>query len=207
MSQEQTAESVEAEAAKVRSQLLNVGADIRRRVDPSVLADKATATISERAKSVPDFLKKQSSPIGLILLGGAVGAVATGMFAKPNQSKRAVSDTPASTTLEVSVAAVSKPPLRKQVQAGLLSAVGLGLGYVAGLMVPSTSVEESYLEQPKAILRQQLNSFVDANTQGMKQAALNLFGASRLSATALIGLAIIGQALLPPQQKAKRDPA
>lgn len=205
MSQEQTVEGVDAEAAVIRSQLLNIGADIRRRVDPSALADRATASISERAKSLPNFLRKESSPIGLILLGGAVGAVVTGMVTKPRITHSASATAPAG--LSANGTATSRPNVRKQLQAGLLSAVGLGLGYVAGHMVPSTSVEDAYLGQPKEILRQQLNGFIETNTQGMKKAALNIFGASRLSATALIALAIVGQALLSPQQKVKRDPA
>src|ERR1700760_2434222 len=80
MSQHQTAESVEAEAARVRAQLIEVGGDIRAHVDPSVVVDAAKASFTRRSKDAPAFLKKNASPIGLVLLGGAFGATAVGLL-------------------------------------------------------------------------------------------------------------------------------
>jgi hypothetical protein len=53
----QTAESIEAEAALVRSQLVAVGADIRHHADPAVIVDAAKASFKRRAGDAPSFLK------------------------------------------------------------------------------------------------------------------------------------------------------
>ena len=44
----QTAESIEAEAALVRAQLVAVGVDIRRHVDPAVIVDAANPLYAAR---------------------------------------------------------------------------------------------------------------------------------------------------------------
>ena len=41
---------------------------------------RGEGVIKRRAEDVPGFLKKNANPIGLVMLGGAFGAVLTGMF-------------------------------------------------------------------------------------------------------------------------------
>ena len=88
----QTAESIEAEAALVRSQLVAVGADIRHHADPAVIVDAAKASFKRRAEEAPSFLKENATPIGMVLLGGAFGAVLTGLV---SHSRRSPSEPPA----------------------------------------------------------------------------------------------------------------
>ena len=63
----QTAESIEAEAALVRSQLVAVGADIRHQADPAVIVDAAKASFKRRAEDAPSFLKKNANAIGRLI--------------------------------------------------------------------------------------------------------------------------------------------
>ena len=89
MSQNQTAESVEVEAARVRAELVATGADIRAHVDPAAVVDAAKASFNRRSKDAPAFLKRNASPIGLVLLGGAFGATAVGLFLPPRKARSA----------------------------------------------------------------------------------------------------------------------
>ncbi len=197
----QTAESIEAEAALVRSQLVAVGADIRHRADPTLIVDAVKASFERQAQVVPALLRQNAAPIGMILLGGTVGAFLTGLFspsrrARPVMSK--VEDDPR-------VEGVSGPTLRSQANAALLSSVGVGLGYIAGLFIPTTSAEERFLGQPKAVLSERLDEFLQQHTRDMKAAAANAFGISRLSATTLIGLALLAEALGISRQPVNPD--
>lgn len=197
----QTAESIEAEAALVRSQLVAVGADIRHRADPTLIVDAVKASFERQAQVVPALLRQNAAPIGMILLGGTVGAFLTGLFspsrrARPVMSK--VEDDPR-------VEGVSGPTLRSQANAALLSSVGVGLGYFAGLFIPTTSAEERFLGQPKAVLSERLDEFLQQHTRDMKAAAANAFGISRLSATTLIGLALLAEALGISRQPVNPD--
>ena len=87
MSQNQTAEAIEAEAARVRAQLVEVGADIRSHVDPVAVVDAAKASFTRRSKDAPAFLKKNASPIGLVLLGGACGATLIGLLSPSRKAR------------------------------------------------------------------------------------------------------------------------
>ena len=201
MSQAQAADSIEAEAALLRAQILTAGADLRLRADPAAIVEMGKAAMRRKTKAIPGFLKENGSPVGLVLLGGAAGAVVTGLFSK---RRAALPPQPASTGLSAS--AMPKPPLRAHARAVLLSTLGVGLGYFAGLLVPNSAVEEQLVGQPKAVLRERLDEFLQANMRGMKLAVFDLFGVSRLSAAALIGLAVIAQALGGPTPKAQRKP-
>ena len=77
----QTAESIEAEAALVRSQLVVVAADIRHRADPTLIVDAAKSSLNRRAEEIPAFLKQNANPVGMLLLGGTLGCALTGLFA------------------------------------------------------------------------------------------------------------------------------
>ena len=198
----QTAESIEAEAALVRSQLVAVGADIRHQADPAVIVDAAKASFKRRAQDAPSFLKENATPIGMVLLGGAFGAVLTGLF---SHSRRSPSVAPRVTNGASPVESVARPSVRSQANAALLSSVGVGLGYVAGMFVPNSATEERLLSQPKAVLGQHLDEFLKQHTRGMKMAAANVFGLSRLSATTLVGVAMLAEALGTSRRRSKPD--
>jgi hypothetical protein len=85
----------------------------------------------------------------------------------------------------------------------LLSSIGVGLGYIAGMFVPTSSIEERLLSQPKAVLVQRLNEFSKDHTQGMKMAAANIFGISRWSAATLVGLAMLAESLEKPRRQSQ----
>lgn len=188
----QTAESIEAEAALVRSQLVAVGADIRHHADPAVIVDAAKASFKRRAEDAPSFLKENATPIGMVLLGGAFGAVLTGLL---SHSRRSPSGAPQVRSSASSFESVARPSVRSQANAALLSSVGVGLGYIAGMSVPISAAEERLLGPPKAVLGQHLDEFLKEHTRGIKMAAANVFGLSRLSATTLVGLAMLAEAL------------
>jgi hypothetical protein len=190
MSQRQTAESVEAEAARVRAQLVEVGADIRAHADPSAVVDAAKASFMRRSKDAPVFLKKNASPIGLVLIGGAVGATLIGLLSPSRK-------TPPQTAVDVEPAAGNgaSPTTKSQLEAALLSTVSVGLGYIGGMFVPNTRAEEKLLGEPKAVLSAKLDEFLQQHAHGMKLAAANLFGVSRLSAAMLIAMAAAAEAL------------
>jgi hypothetical protein len=199
----QTAKSIEAEAALVRSQLVAVGADIRHHADPAVIVDAAKTSFRRRAEGAPSFLKENATPIGTVMLGGAFGAVLTGLF---SQSRRSPSEGSKLTNTASSVESVAHPSVRLQANAALLSSVGVGLGYVAGMFVPASSTEDRLLGQPKAALSQHLDEFLKEHTRGMKMAAANVFGLSRLSAATLVGLAMLAEALGHPGESQDRIP-
>ena len=67
-------------------QLVEVGADIRAHADPTFILDAARASFSKRSREVPAYLRRNASPIGLVLLGGAVGATLIGLAARPRKS-------------------------------------------------------------------------------------------------------------------------
>ena len=72
-----------------------------------------------------------------------------------------------------------------------------------GCFVPTSTAEEHFLGQPKAILSQHLDDFLNDHTQGMKMAAANAFGLSRLSAVTLVGVAMLAEALGKTRSPAK----
>ena len=197
-----TAESIEAEAALIRSQLVAVGADIRHRADPAVIVDAAKASFKRRTEGVPTFLKENATPIGMVMLGGAFGAVLTGLF---SQSRSSPSVAPKAIDKSTVGEGGLPPSVRSQAKAALLSTIGMGLGYVAGMFVPTSSTEERLFGQPKAVLSERLDDFLKEHMRGMKLAAANLFGASRLSAVTLIALAMLAEALGTTRRPSKRD--
>jgi hypothetical protein len=192
MSHNQTAESVEAEAARVRAELIATGADIRAHVDPAAVVDAAKASFYRRSKDAPAFLKKNASPIGLVLLGGAFGATAVGLFLPPRKAR---SHLRPGTNVERDTTRFGSPTKKAQFEAAILSAGGVGLGYVGGLFVPKTSAEERLLGEPKALLHAKLDEFLQQHSRGIKLAAANLFGISRFSAAMLVALAAAAEAL------------
>jgi hypothetical protein len=125
----QTAESIEAEAALVRSQLVAVGADIRHDADPAVIVDAAKASFKRRAEDAPSFLKENATPIGMVMLGGAFGAVLTGLLSQSRHSPSVAASKGMNNSSAVE--SVARPSVRSQANAALLSSVGVGLGYVA----------------------------------------------------------------------------
>ena len=195
MSRNQTAEGVEAEAARVRAQLIDFGADLRAHADPTVIVDAAKASFARRSKDVPRFLEKNASPILLVLVGGALGATVTGLFASSKRRPRASEAFQTKSDANATPSAIVRPPTKAQLEAALLSTASVGLGYVAGMFIPNTPLEEKYLGAPKAAVSTQLNGFLEQHMQSMKLAAANLFGVSRLSAAALIGLAVAAETL------------
>jgi hypothetical protein len=191
MNQIQTADSIEAEAARVRAQLVEVGADLRSHVDPVALVDVAKASFTRRSEGVPPFLKKNASPIGLVLLGGAFGATLIGLLSPPRKK-----DLPATGAVDPpGTDAVASPTAKAHLGAVLLSTVSVGLGYVGGMFVPKTTAEERLLGEPKAVLSAKLDEFLQQHSRGMKLAAANLFGVSRISAAMLVALAAAAEAL------------
>ena len=188
----QTAESIEAEAALLRSQLMAVGADIRHHADPTVLVDAAKSSFKRRVEEAPTFLRENANPLGMVMLGGIFGATLTGLFSQSRRSQSIASNINDNYS---SVEAVGHPSVRLQAKAALLSSLGVALGYVAGMFVPISSTEERLLGQPKAVLSQHLDDFLKEHTRGMKIAAANVFGISRLSAATLVGLAMLAEAL------------
>ena len=203
MTQHQTAESVEAEAARVRAQLVEVGGDIRAHVDPSVVVDKAKASFTRRANDAPAFLKRNASPIGLVLLGGAAGATVIGLL---GPSRKTRSRAAAAVDVEPIASASAAPTTKTQLEAALLSAVGVGLGYVGGMFVPKTPAEERLLGEPKAVLSAKLDEFLQQHSHGMKLATANLFGVSRFSAAMLVAMAAAAEALGIAGQRNGRKP-
>jgi hypothetical protein len=202
MNQIQTADRIEAEAARVRAQLIEVGADIRSHVDPVALVDAAKASFTRRSKDAPAFLKKNASPIGLVLLGGACGATLIGLLSplrKANLPATGAVDTPGTD-------AVASPTTKAHFEAALLSTVSVGLGYVGGMFVPETTAEKRLLGQPKAVLSAKLDEFLQQHSRGMKLAAANLFGVSRISAAMLVALAAAAEALGVSRRSMERTP-
>ena len=198
----QAAESIEAEAALVRAQLVAAGGDIRRHADPAVIVNAAKSSFKRRVQGAPSLLKANATPISMVLLGGALGAAVTGLFSRSRRSPSGMS--PVTNVVSSGKSGV-RSPLGSQANAALLSSVGVGLGYLAGMFVPASSTEERLLGQPKAVLAQHLDEFLQEHTRGMKMAAANLFGLSRLSATTLIGLAMIAEALGTSARRSKPD--
>jgi hypothetical protein len=187
MNQHRTVESVEAEAALVRAQLVVAGADIRAHVDPSPIVDAAKASFARRTKELPTVLRQNATPIGLVLLGGAFGATLVGLSAP---SRKASSPTTGPSHTPARTPATTK----SRFEAAVLSTIGVGLGYIGGMFIPSTQAEERLLGEPKALMSAKLDEFLNQHTQGMKAAASNLFGASRLTAAMLIALAAAAEA-------------
>jgi hypothetical protein len=202
MNQIQTADRIEAEAARVRAQLIEVGADIRSHVDPVALVDAAKASFTRRSKDAPAFLKKNASPIGLVLLGGACGATLIGLLSprKANLPATGAVETPGTD-------AVASPTTKAHFEAALLSTVSVGLGYVGGMFVPETTAEKRLLGQPKAVLSAKLDEFLQQHSRGMKLAAANLFGVSRISAAMLVALAAAAEALGVSRRSMERTPS
>ena len=191
-----TAENIEVEAALVRSQLVTVGIDIRHHVDPAVIVAAAKTSFKRRTENVPTFLKPNAAkPIGLVMLGGACGAVLTGLLSRSSRSARLASNASDSSTAGPSG---ERPNVRSQANAALLSGVGIGLGYLAGMFVPKSSTEERLLGEPKAVLSQHFDDFLKTHKHGVEMAAAKAFGISRLSAVALVGLAMLAEALGKP---------
>ena len=163
---------------------------------------RAKTSFKRRADGAPSFLKGNATPIGMVMLGGALGAAVTGLFSR---SGRTPSEPSQVTNTVLSSKSGASPSVGSKAQAALLSSAGVGLGYLAGMFVPTSSAEERLLGQPKAALAQQLDEFLQEHTRGMKLAAANLFGLSRLSATTLIGLAMIAEALGTSTRRSKPE--
>lgn len=87
----------------------------------------------------------------------------------------------------------------------MLSTTSVALGYVGGMFIPKTPLEDKYLGPPKAAARAQLDAFLDQHMQSMKLAVANLFGVSRLAATTLIGLAAAAEALGIAKKSSRRN--
>jgi drug/metabolite transporter (DMT)-like permease len=198
----QTAESIEAEAALVRSQLMAVGADIRQHADPTVIVEAAKSSFTRRVEYVPTFLKENANPLVMVMLGGTFGVVLTGLFSQSRRSQSIASNLNDNYS---SAEGVGHPSVQLQAKAALLSGLGVALGYVAGMFVPASSTEERLLGQPKAVLSQHLDDFLKEHARGMKIAAANVFGISRLSAATLVGLAMLAEALGNPRGRSKPD--
>src|ERR1700744_6348931 len=94
MKQPQTAEGVEAEAARVRSQIVMIGADLRRHADPSAVLDTAKASFERRSEELPRFLKKNATPLSMLMLGGTFGVVLTGLLSPARSSKTSSAGVP-----------------------------------------------------------------------------------------------------------------
>jgi hypothetical protein len=92
-----------------------------------------------------------------------------------------------------------------QVNAGVLSAVGVGLGYFAAMFIPPSAAEDRLLREPKAVLSQRLDEFLQQHSDGMKKATANVLGLSRLSATTLVGLAMLADMLGARPRVSKTD--
>jgi hypothetical protein len=202
MSQNQTAETVEAEAAHVRAQLVEVGAELRSHVDPIAVVDAAKASFARRSRDAPAFLKKNASPIGMMLLGGAFGATLIGLLSPSRKARSSA----AGVIDPLATGAVESPNAKAQLEAALLSTVSVGLGYVGGMFVPNTSAEERLFGEPKEVLSAKLDEFLQQHSRGMKLAAANLFGVSRLSAAMLIALAAAAEALGVSRRRTERKP-
>jgi hypothetical protein len=78
----QSAEIVETEAALVRSQLVAIGVDLRHQADPAAIIDAAKTSFKRRTDGAPSFLKQNAMPIGMVMLGGALGAAIMGLFSR-----------------------------------------------------------------------------------------------------------------------------
>ena len=202
MGHNQTAESVEAEASRVRAQLVEVGAGIRAHADPAAVVDAAKASFARRSRDAPAFLKKNASPIGLVLLGGAFGATLIGLLG-PSRKLRSRAKT---ADVASPISGVASPSAKSQLEAALLSAVGVGLGYVGGMFVPTTPAEQRLLGEPKAVLGAKLDEFLQQHARGMKLATANLFGVSRFSAAMLIAMAAAAEALGGSGRSGARKP-
>ena len=127
----------------------------------------------------------------MVMLGGALGAATTGLFSRRARSGVAPSVKYAAALTKGAVS----PALGSQVNAGLLSAVGVGLGYLVGMFIPPSATEDRLLGEPKVILSQRLDEFLQQHSDGMKKATANVLGLSRLSATTLVGLAMLADVL------------
>jgi hypothetical protein len=197
----QTAESIEAEATAVRSQLVVVGADIRHHADPARIVDAAKSSFKRRAEDVPAFLKQNANPVGMLMLGGTLGLALTGFLSRSRRPPAApgIADNPST------IKAAVRPTMKLKIDAALLSTVSVGLGYVAGMFVPTSAAEEQLLVQPKAILTEHLDEFMKEHARGMKMAAANILGISRLSAATLVGMAMVAEALQKSQRRAKSE--
>jgi hypothetical protein len=197
----QSAESVETEAALVRSQLVAIGAELRHQADPAVIVDAAKTSFKRRTDSAPSFLKQNATPIGMVMLGGALGAAVTGLF-----SRRAPSGVaPSGKYSAARTKGVESPSLGSKVNASVLSAVSVGLGYFAAMFIPSSATEDRLLGEPKAVLRQRLDEFLQQHSDGVKKATANALGLSRLSATTLVGLAMLADVLGANRRDSKTD--
>lgn len=135
-----------------------------------------------------------------MLLGGAFGATLIGLLS-PSRKARS----PAAEVIDpLAAGAAASPNAKAQLEAALLSTVSVGLGYVGGMFVPNTSAEERLFGKPKAVLSAKLDEFLQQHARGMKLAAANLFGVSRLSAAMLIALAAAAEAFGISRRSAER---
>ena len=192
----QTPEAIEAQSAELRAQLFSVGASIRHHADPSLVVDAAKEAFKRRTAEAPAFLKANATPIGMLLLGGALAAAMSSMLSKslPATVSRSSVEAEASPTTKATEGA-SGPTIRSQVRAAMLSGAGLGLGYLAGIFVPTTTAEERFLGEPKALLSLHLNQFVNRNAEGMKKSAVNAFGVSRIAGMLVVITTLLAEAL------------
>jgi hypothetical protein len=191
----QTAERIETESALVRTQLTAAGEALRKRVDPTVVFDAAKASFKRRAEGAPSFMRKNATPIGMLVLGGALGAASISYYPRP---PRSASPSPKNKSIAPSTDIVAKLALRSRAFAALLSALSIGLGYVGGMYVPVSTTEERLLGQPKAVLREHLDDFLTEHARGMKLVVANAFGLSRWSAVCLVAMALLVEAVGKP---------
>jgi hypothetical protein len=195
-----TADTIEAEAAILRSRVLAVGADIRTRADPTYIMAAARSTARRQLRNAPDFIKNNAASIGLVASGGAIGVVATRFFSRSRIGRvHRVAGDPSRAA--ASAPREGAPSFSSQAKAIALSALAIGVGYVGGLLVPNTSTDRPIFGQPNAVLRGRLDELVKFNMRGMKLAALNMVGSSGLPSSMLVVFAMLSRFLFDPSPR------
>ena len=138
----------------------------------------------------------------MVMLGGALGVAVTGLFSRRAPSGVAPSNNYAAAPTK---GVAASPSLGSKVNASVLSVVSVGLGYFAAMFIPSSATEDRLLGEPKAVLKQRLDEFLQQHSDGVKKATANALGLSRLSATTLVGLAMLADVLGASRRDLKTD--
>jgi hypothetical protein len=198
MAHDRTPEEIESEAKLVRLQLLASGAVIWERARPARLVDAVKSVASRKMSDVGAQVAQSSNAVSLVLLGGTIVSVLM-MMARPPRRRDPVMPVIAA-DVEAALRASEKPSLSTELKAAALSALGIGLGYVAGSAVPRSKVEDEFVGPVREVVSRETSKFIDTHAEGMKQSAANLFGLSRIAAATLATLAVIAD-----QTKAKRS--
>jgi hypothetical protein len=198
MAHDRTPEEIESEAKLVRLQLLASGACIWERARPARLVDSVKSVASRKMSDVGAQVAQSSNAASLVLLGGTIVYVLM-MMARPPRRRDPVMPVIAA-DVEAALRASEKPSLSTELKAAALSALGIGLGYVAGSAVPRSKVEDEFFGPVREVVSRETSKFIDTHAEGMKQSAANLFGLSRIAAATLATLAVIAD-----QTKAKRS--